>query len=220
MLTNTAYLCFARRVGIAALVLAHGLVLGLVAKPATAQDTALKQYEVELLIFRVTNPTGSAEDWAMEELRAKAVPSADDSEETTTPSSSAVAPVTTTITSESSIQLLESAHYKLTAIEAALKRGRSYQLLAHIGWTQPGFARGNPRPLAIENLMPTGTGLSGSVSLTRGARLLHLQLELTLQGADGQHYVLREQRALRSTDKHYFDHPHFGVIAVVTPKGQ
>lgn len=193
--------------------------------PISAQDVALKPYEVELVVFRVANPTGSPEDWALEETRAKqsVLASREADEPSTESATSAATPPTaalvTSVGSESSIQPLESSHYKLTSIEANLKRSRSYQPLAHIGWWQPAFPRDTPRPVSIENLVGTGTGITGTVTLTRGTRLLHLEINLTYQAADGQRYVLREQRVLRSGDNHYFDHPYFGVIALVTPKG-
>jgi hypothetical protein len=194
--------------------------------PTSAQDTALKPYEVELVVFRTANPMGSPEDWALEETRAKqslpAVREGDEPGDTATTTATSPPPTAafvTSVGSESSIQPLESARYKLTPIEATLKRSRSYQPLAHIGWWQPAFPRETPRPVGIENLVGTGTGITGTVTLTRGTRLLHLDVNLTYQAPDGQRYVLREQRALRSGDKHYFDHPYFGVIALVTPKG-
>ncbi len=200
---------------------------------SVAQETVLQQYEVELVIFRVTNPTATPEDWAMEASRAKVgLPTARETDEpadatATSPAAPAVSPVVTpvvtpvtTLGSETSIQPLESGRHKLTAIEGALKRSRSYQPLAHIGWSQPGFGRTNPRPLGIETLVTSASGITGTVTLTRGTRLLHLGLDLTYQAPDGQRYVLREQRPMRrSGEKHYFDHPHFGVIALVTPKG-
>jgi hypothetical protein len=195
--------------------------------PAAAQETSLKAYEVELVIFKVTNPTGSPEEWAAEEARAKtSLPVLRDTEDSATPGSTSsettAAPaiaLPTTVGSETSIQPLESGRYKLTNIEATLKRSRNYQPLAHIGWWQPGFLRESPRPVSVENLVPSGTGVTGTATLTRGTRLLHLQLDLTFQAPNGQRYVLREHRAIRSGDKHYFDHPYFGVVAIVTPKG-
>jgi hypothetical protein len=193
--------------------------------PSAAQETVLKPYDVELVIFRVINPTGSPEDWALEEARLKQnlplAPEAGQEADTSPPASivdTAPVNVTTTVANDTSIQPLESARFKLTAIESTLKRSRSYQPLAHIGWWQPAFGRESPRPVGIESLVDSGTGIGGTVALTRGARLLHLQINLTYQAPDGQRYVLREQRTVRSGDKHYFDHPHFGVIALVTPK--
>jgi len=195
-----------------------------VTSPTGAQDTALKPYDVELVVFRVTNPTGSPEAWTLEETRAKgSLPATGEPDEpgsaSTSSTTAPTAALVTAVGNESSIQPLESARYKLTGVEATLKRSRSYQPLAHIGWWQPAFPRETPRPVGIENLVGASTGITGTVTLTRGTRLLHLELNLTYQAADGQRYVLREQRTLRSGDKHYFDHPYFGVIAVVTPKG-
>jgi hypothetical protein len=188
--------------------------------PSQAQDNAMQQYEVELVIFRVTNPTGSPEDWALEETRAKSsVPAARGSEEPA-PTTETTTPATT-LGSETSIQPLESGRFKLTAIEATLKRSRSYQPLAHIGWTQPGFGLESPRPLRIEGLVSSDAGITGTVTLTKG-RYLRLTLDLVWQSpVDGKRYVLREQRdRMRSNEKHYFDHPYFGVVAIITPKGQ
>jgi hypothetical protein len=116
---------------------------------------------------------------------------------------------------------LESGRLKLTPIAAALKRSRGYQPLAHIGWTQPGFGLESPRPLGIESLVSSDSGVTGTVTLTKG-RYLRLTLDLVWQSpVDGKRYVLREQRdRMRSTEKHYFDHPYFGVVAIITPKGQ
>lgn len=204
------------------------LTLGILALPSAAQETTLKAYEVELVIFRTTNPMGSPEDWPLEEARANVSPATTgDADEPVAAGSSSSAtagtpPASAAVTavgSETSIQPLESAHYKLTSVEATLKRSRSYQPLAHIGWWQPGFLRESPRPVSIANLVGNSTGVTGTVTLTRGARLLHLEMNLTYQAPDGQRYVLREHRTVRSGDKHYFDHPYFGVIALVTPKG-
>jgi hypothetical protein len=189
--------------------------------PTHAQDTVMQQYEVELVIFRVTNPTASPEDWALEEARAKSgAPVARGADEANTAIPETAMPATT-LGSETSIQPLESGRQKLTAIEAALRRSRSYQPLAHFGWTQPGFGLESPRPLSIEGIIASDAGVTGTVTLTKG-RYLRLALDLTWQSpVDGKRYVLREQRdRMRSNEKHYFDHPHFGVVAIVTPKGQ
>jgi hypothetical protein len=188
--------------------------------PSQAQETVLQQYDVELVIFRVTNPTGSPEDWALEESRAKSKPPAARESEDAAGSVATPTP-TTTLGGETSIQPLESGRLKLTPIAAALKRSRGYQPLAHIGWTQPGFGLESPRPLGIESLVSSDSGVTGTVTLTKG-RYLRLTLDLVWQSpVDGKRYVLREQRdRMRSTEKHYFDHPYFGVVAIITPKGQ
>jgi hypothetical protein len=108
---------------------------------------------------------------------------------------------------------------KLTAIEDALRRSRAYQPVAHIGWTQPGFARNAAQYLSLDSLVPGSSGLQGQVALSRG-RYLHLTLDLVLDSTatgDGQRYVLRQSRRMRSNERHYIDSPKFGVIAIVTP---
>ena len=62
------------------------------------------------------------------------------------------------------------------------------------------------------------SGLSGQIALSRG-RYLHLTLDLGLSTGDrsGQRYVLRQTRRMRSNERHYIDHPKFGVIALITP---
>jgi hypothetical protein len=102
-----------------------------------------------------------------------------------------------------------------------LTKGKTYQPIAHIGWTQPGFPLDNAPMFSLQSyfpgFLPDNIALSGQASLAKG-RYLHLLLEITYQAPDGQRYVLREQRRMRSTEKHYFDHPYFGVIALITPR--
>ena len=72
------------------------------------------------------------------------------------------------------------------------------------------------RFIAIQPMVPGSSGLLGQIALSRG-RYLHLTLDLVYQGEDGQRYVLRQARRMRSNERHYVDHPKFGVIALVTP---
>ena len=108
--------------------------------------------------------------------------------------------------------------FKLTSIEDTLKRSRNYQPLAHFGWTQPGYARGELHYMPIDGLLPPSTGLTGQISLSRG-RYLHLTLELAYDSPEdgGSRMVLRQTRRMRSNERHYIDHPKFGVIAIITP---
>ena len=62
-------------------------------------------------------------------------------------------------------------------------------------------------------------GLSGSVFLERGT-YLHLGMSLKYAAGEGRAaYDLTEIRRVKFYDKNYYDHPAFGVIAVVTPAG-
>jgi hypothetical protein len=57
--------------------------------------------------------------------------------------------------------------------------------------------------------------LSGMVYLERAPIYLHLGFDLHLSA--GSTYTIKEMRSVRYNDKQYFDHPAFGIIAVVTP---
>lgn len=112
---------------------------------------------------------------------------------------------------------LAQSKFKLTTITDTLRRSRNYQPLAHFGWTQPGFPRGEARYMSIDGMVPASTGVSGQLALARG-RYLHLTLELKYDSPEeGTSMVLRQTRRMRSNERHYIDHPKFGVIAVITP---
>jgi hypothetical protein len=118
---------------------------------------------------------------------------------------------------------LSASKYKLTAIADSLRRSRNFQPLAHFGWTQPGYPRDTAKYQSVNSLVPAGSGLQGQIALSRG-RYLHLTLDLVYDapvaaGEPSQRFVLRQTRRMRSNERHYLDHPRFGVIAIVTPSG-
>ena len=185
---------------------------------ASAQQATpvLQSYDVELLIFRQLHPSASPEEWGMEAAAAGqrlAIPD----DEPTPFTSSEPAPATT-----ATFPALAPSKFKLTATADTLRRSRNYQPLAHFGWTQPGYPRGDAKYLPINALVPAGSGLVGQVALSRG-RYLHLTLDLVYDapgataGEPTQRFVLRQSRRMRSNERHYLDSPRFGVIAIVTP---
>lgn len=187
--------------------------LGLVAS-ASAQQSGLQSYDVELIVFRTLSSKATPEQWNIEAGTAD--------QHLTTPEEEpqdgeeAIAPPPTA--PMMTFPALPSSKFKLTAIADTLRRSRNYQPLAHFGWTQPGFPRGEARYMSIDGLAPAGTGLGGQIALSRG-RYLHLTLELTYDSPEegGQRMVLKQTRRMRSNERHYIDHPKFGVIAVITP---
>jgi hypothetical protein len=194
-------------------------VLGAATLTASAQQATpvLQSYDVELLIFRTLNPNASPEEWGLEAAAAGqrlAIPE----DEPTPFTSSEPVPATT-----ASFPPLAAGKFKLTSIADTLRRSRSYQPLAHFGWTQPGYPRDAAKYLPINAMVPPGSGLVGQVALSRG-RYLHLTVDLVYDapGASGeptQRFVLRQSRRMRSNERHYLDSPRFGVIAIVTPSG-
>jgi hypothetical protein len=191
---------------------------------ASAQESGLQNYEVEVIVFRVNRPSSSPEHWAIEGVINKSATVTGEEDSTSTPVAPAAPPSAPAAppVAETNFQALSMAQFRMNAIEDALRRSRNYQPLAHIGWVQPGFPLGSTPKFSLQSYLPAflpeGVALTGAASLGRGARLLHLTLDLTYQAPDGQKYVLKETRRMRSTEKHYLDHPYFGAIALITPK--
>ena len=194
------------------------LAVLLAAVTASAQQAVpLQSYDVELLIFRTLNPNASPEEWGMEAAAAGqrlAIPE----DEPSPFASSEPAPV-----AAATFPALATGKFKLSAIADTLRRSRNYQPLAHFGWTQPGYPRGDAKYMPINAMVPASSGLLGQVALSRG-RYLHLTLDLVYDspgadGAAGQRFVLRQSRRMRSNERHYIDSPRFGVIAIITPSG-
>jgi hypothetical protein len=188
--------------------------------PATAQQSAsgLQSYDVELIVFRHLSTTGTEEQWPLESTLGEQV---EIPEEDASPFESpqpAQPPVV------DRFPALSPSKFKLTAMYDSLRRSRNYQPLAHFGWTQPGFSRNSAPFFPVDAFVPSSTGVTGRIALSRG-RYLHLTLDLEYTAPanatdPAQRYVLRQSRRMRSNERHYIDHPMFGVIAVVTPSGQ
>lgn len=183
------------------------------AAASAQQSSGLQSYDVELVIFQHLGANATPEAWGLESRGADgdlAIPDEDSSPF----ESQSAAPAAVT----ASFPALSASKYKLTAVEETLRRSRNYRPLAHFGWTQPGYARSDAKSFPIAAMIGDGTGLSGQIALTRG-RYLHLTLDLVFEPAEenGQGFVLQQTRRMRSNERHYIDHPKFGVIAVITP---
>lgn len=179
---------------------------------ASAQEAATI-YDVELVAFQNLNPNATPEDWALEASgRAQTAPVVTNGEET-----SVVAAATAGSLPSNTRQVLPRDKYRLGNVAAALQRNRNYRPLAHFGWSQVGSPLNAAVAEPLDALLPPGS-LSGSAALARG-RYLHLTLDLDFK-PEGQEqpFVLRQTRRMRSTERHYFDHPQFGVVALVTPQ--
>jgi hypothetical protein len=177
----------------------------------------VQTYEVELLIFRNLSGRETPENWGIEAAgsgQRLAIP--DDEQSPFSATETPPPPVAT-----ATFPALPAAKMKLTAIEETMRRSRGYQPIAHVGWTQPGFARNAAKYLSVSSLVPNSSGLQGQIALSRG-RYLHLTLDLVYDAASApgeapQRFVLRQTRRMRSNERHYIDSPKIGVIAVITP---
>jgi hypothetical protein len=210
----SAFFSTRRTLGAALLAMAFLSVGPAGAQQAAPAQPGLQSYDVELLIFRNLGSKETPESWGVEASIDAAQKMGIPDDET----GSADTPAPTAPTA--SFPSLPASKMKLTAIEETMRRSRAYQPVAHIGWTQPGFARNAAKYLSVSTLVPASSGLQGQIALSRG-RYLHLTLDLVLdsQGESQQRYVLRQTRRMRSNERHYIDSPKFGVIALITPTG-
>jgi hypothetical protein len=192
---------------------------------AQAQQPApLQSFDVELVIFHFATPTGSPEEWSLEEKNGAQKLAIEDEEKTAETPGSASATASTVPAASAAFPTLPASRLKLSGSEDALKRNRNYKPIVHLGWTQPGFGTQGAQSVPVDATGPDGSRVYGQVTLVR-ERYLHLSLNLVYEppaGAPdaGHRYVIRQSRRMRSTERHYIDHPHFGVVALINPTPQ
>jgi len=187
------------------------VLLALLAGAAGAQQSPVQAYDVELVIFRTLSSSATPEEWGAEKGLAPQQLTVPDDESPNAPAPTIAPPLAM---SSETFPALPPARFKLTSIDESLKRSRNYQSLGHFGWTQPGFPRTEAHYMSIDSQV--APGLTGRVALSRG-RYLHLTLDLVLEGSGGERYLLQQTRRMRSNERHYIDHPKFGIIALITP---
>jgi len=178
--------------------------------PALSQDLATPGYQVEIIVFRANSAQGGGENWSAEGTANNTV-----GEESSSGSSqvgrfiSAVAP----------------AQFQLSDLETRLRASGAYVPVAHVAWAQTASAWGTRAGFPLQKLGVDVPGLNGTVYLERG-QYLHLGMALTyaiasppagLGAGPGTAFTLNENRRVRFYERNYYDHPAFGVIALVTP---
>lgn len=219
---------FARRMVRLGLIIGAGLLATVALSASAAEPPRPTEplYHVELLFLKPATVLGVPEDWSVEAARAQPNTMADADEEKAGQEES-------TERQRLAVRTLSPAQFRLAGLESTLQRGRDYELLRHVGWTQAATPRGDGLTVDIGDVANDGQPLHGTVALERG-RYLHLRLNLTytpeappnsLLGATSAGsaasttFALKQQRRVRPFERHYFDHPAFGVIAMVSPVG-
>jgi hypothetical protein len=194
------------------------VIVSVVASPAVIAeaDDSPRQFEIELLIFRNLVQNDAGELWPVD--------FSDWFEESADPEQ----PGTVT---ETAVTWLPKSQFRLSAQRNALARSAPYRPIAHLAWRQvvPSRQRAKPVVLAGRQHRPDRAYVDGLVRVAV-ERYLHLDLDLKLHlpasaaqaSSDDYEYGvaeirLRQQRRMRSKELHYFDHPRFGVIALITP---
>jgi len=192
--------------GIARRVFLSCLALSLI---CSAPAFAAQSYDVEIVVFAYRHPVDNGEQWPMPlpaETGSASIYSSDQTRE------------------------LPVGAYRLNSISNGLRQSSAYTVLFHKAWRQPAYnstnAVGFPVYTAAGN---GGNSIEGSVRLIR-ERFLHLDADLLMVSGNSRSAVvdinaphttpqfeLREKRRINSNVVHYFDHPHFGMVAMVTP---
>ena len=185
-----------------------GLLLMSVGSPGVI--AAGKQYDIELVVFQNLVRNDQGEVWPVDypESDRQDLPKLEDQPDTI---------------------WLPDTQRQLAAHYQALRNSSGFRPLAYYAWRQPVLDR-NFAPVVA--LPATGTESSapyidGTVRVSV-ARYLHLDLDLQLHSQSRQEEFsaesditprirLSEQRRMRSRELHYFDHPRFGAIALITP---
>jgi hypothetical protein len=125
---------------------------------------------------------------------------------------------------------LSSSHFSLSPVRYSLQKGGEYTVLFHRAWRQLAYSSANAADYPVNSFAEgSRNSVKGSIRLVR-ERYLHLDVDLLLMESAGTApglysdgpgnapaYRLAEKRRIKSSTLHYFDHPRFGMLAIVTP---
>jgi hypothetical protein len=181
------------------------------AAPTAAPAYTGPAYDIEIVIFRAKAALGQPENWAAENTASATVAGGEASS-----GSGSVGKLLT---------VLPTSDYRLTSIASRLRTSGTYVPVAHAAWVQTASAWGTHAGFPLESLGINVPGLTGNIFLERGEYLhLGMTLDYTMQdpppGLDappGTTFVMNETRRVRFYQRNYYDHPAFGVIALITP---
>jgi hypothetical protein len=171
-----------------------------------AQTPSSTVYTVELIVFRNNSGQGGAEDWSVKPAARR--PDQPDS------------PVTGRF-----VASVPAAQFQLTDVANRLRNSSNYQPIAHFAWQQTASSWGSGAGFTVAKVGGNVPGLSGIIFLEAGT-YLHLGMTLNYQSsnppaglgaAPGTIFMMSESRRVKRYERNYFDHPAFGVIALVTP---
>lgn len=122
------------------------------------------------------------------------------------------------------VRLLPSSAFQLDSVASRLRASGRYVPVAHIAWEQDASPWGRPVEVPVHSIGLDAPDVTGTVALERG-QFLHLALDLRYAMSDpppgldappGTVFVLHQSHRVRLRESSYFDHPAFGVIAIVT----
>jgi len=177
--------------------LAAGLLAALGTAPKIpAAPASTGAYQVEILVFRASSPPAGEDLNTPAEGRGFTAPGPGDSPPPDV------------------LRTLDASQMQLGSMASKLRASGEWTVLAHAAWVQTATDWPHHAGLTLDQLGINAAGLHGTVYLEHG-QYLHLGFDLQL--GSGPPWSLRELRKIRFNEKNYFDHPGFGVIAIVSP---
>jgi len=188
--------------------LVAALLLTFMSVGATFAQTTpnARVYTIELIVFRNMSGNGGPEDWSVKpQARSPDTPDA---------------PLTGKF-----VQSVPASQFQLNDVAQKLSNTTNYQPIAHFAWQQTASSWGSRAGFTVAKLAGSAPGLSGIIYLESGS-YLHLGMSLNYQtsnppeglaAAPGTVFTMNEARRIRVDKPSYYDHPAFGVIALVTP---
>jgi hypothetical protein len=180
--------------------------------PAASQEAARSEnvYNIEIVVFRANQALGGAENWNVQASR-----NYDTGDESSNTSRNV----------GRFVKALPSTSFQLTDVENKLRASGLYVPVAHVAWSQTASDWGTRAGFTVQKIGINAEGLNGTVFLERGM-YLHLGMALSyappnppagLAAGPGTTFQMSESRRIRFYERNYYDHPGFGVIALVTP---
>ncbi|MFK8052697.1 MAG: CsiV family protein [Woeseiaceae bacterium] len=200
-----------------------------------AQDTdaadaePVPVYDIEIIVFEYVNGVrGSREDWGYIDTGRDAAKLETDAQNVFSDR-----PLTDIDQNEDGESRMEDANrrrpFSFTRLDDTqfrlqdqfqrLRSSRDYRPISHGAWRQPVYGESEKTTLQLSSVARTPAAMGGEITLFV-SRFLHLKLDLQLaaDSADTNTlvYKLDEQRKMRSAELHFFDHPRFGAIALIS----
>lgn len=193
---------------------------------------ASRWYQVEVIVFRYTNPTGAEEavmqgrppDFSTAISLVSDAPSTANASTEQSGEADAPSPV--------AFKALPRSELAMAGVYSRLRTLGTYTPVMHVGWRQPGlnnraphvFLSDMPRGGASDEVLSPALELESTVIVPKIEGMVRVKTGRTIQVAvdflsygAAEPVRIKERRKVVLKELHYFDNPFFGVIMQITP---
>lgn len=171
---------------------------------ARAQDEE-PEYLVEVVVFRHANAFDAGEVWTPSQplFAPPLMDAADLQEEEPRPPR----PI-------GQFAPIGAEDFQLSDAVAKLSKADAYSVISHTGWRQSALQDEEAAFKSVGGRDAVGR-LNGTILLSRN-RYLRLDFDLTLTTGAGEYVLQQDRRRVQTGVTHYIDHPHFGLLLLVS----